>query len=158
MCIRDRRVGVHTARGRGACRADGTARALRRGADVVDGRALNGERQRLALVQQLHHAGVGGVTGGVDHARQQHGVPCLQRRKILLGEGRFQYILHRCASLQRAAGAAGDVAADVDGHGQAGHMGRLLLNGNPQTGRGTAKALQMCIRDSPCSRRRCPAH
>ena len=50
--------------------------------------------------------------------------------------GRFRHRSHL------PAGAAGHMAADVDCDRQTGHMGGLLLNGNAQTGRGTAKALR----------------
>ena len=77
-----RGVGVHAAAGGGASGTNSTAWALRRRADVVNGSTLNRERQLLALVQQLHHAGMGGIAGGIHHAGKQHGVSCFQRCKV----------------------------------------------------------------------------
>ena len=47
--------GIHPSAGGGAGRADDFARALRRGADVVDGAALEVKGQLFALVQRFQH-------------------------------------------------------------------------------------------------------
>lgn len=52
-------------------------------ADIIDGRAFDIERQRFPTVQRFVHTGVGGIAGGIYGAGQQHGIPRVQRGKLL---------------------------------------------------------------------------
>ena len=74
---------IHAAGCRGTRRTNGTAGAFRCGADIIDGRAFDIERQRLPAVQRFVHTGVGGIAGGIYGAGQQHGIPRVQRGKLL---------------------------------------------------------------------------
>ena len=86
--------GVHPSAGGGAGGADDFARALRRGADVVDGAALEVKGQLFALVQCFQHPLVGLVAGGVHHTGQQHGIARFQGREVCRRAGSCQFVLH----------------------------------------------------------------
>ena len=87
-------VGVHPAAGGGTGGADDLTGALRSGAHIVDGGALHGEGQGTPGVQQLHHPLVGGIPGGVDGPRQEHGVTGPQGGEVLSCNGGSEFILH----------------------------------------------------------------